>query len=60
MAHPQPVLNTLKTWDQEGKEPIPHLVYSDVRNLGKKVDVLENTWEEIFGEEIIDLIITLK
>lgn len=42
------------------REQIPCLVYSGVRNLGKKVDVLENIWEKMFGEELLDLIITIE
>jgi len=45
---------------RRGREPVPHLAYSGVRNLGKKVDVLENIWEEIFGEEILDIIVTAE
>lgn len=39
---------------RRGRETIPHLVYSGVRNPGEKVDVLKNIWEKTFGEEILD------
>lgn len=45
---------------RRGREPIHCLVYSGVRNLGKKVDVLENIWEKIFGEEVLDLITNVE
>lgn len=48
------------TGPRRGREPIPHLVYSGVRNWGRKVDVLENIWERILGEEILDIIITIE